>query len=218
LRCKVAGIDRCCSRAACTDVFDEKFARRMAARYRRRGLDKTACRLFEFLRGRGETVLEIGGGVGELEIELLRAGATQAVNVELSRAYEREGAKLVADSGVQGRVEWRYGDVAVERDLVNAADIVVMHRVVCCYPDMPALVGVAADKTQRALALSFPRDSWLVRVGARFVNGWCRLRRSAFRFYVHRPDAIARVAGEHGLHAADTHTGRIWQVAAFARD
>jgi SAM-dependent methyltransferase len=211
-------MDRCCSRAGCTDFFDEKFARRMAAKYRRRGLDATARRLLESLRGRGETVLEIGGGVGELEIELLREGATQAVNVELSRAYEREGEKLLAEAGVRGGIEWRYGDVAVERDLVDSADVVVMHRVVCCYPDMPALVGVAADKTRQALALSFPRDSWFVRLGARFVNGWCRVRRSAFRFYVHRPDAISAVVREHGLRSVDEHTGRIWQVAAFARD
>jgi hypothetical protein len=44
------------------------------------------------------------------------------------------------------------------------------------------------------------------------------VRRSAFRFYVHRPDAIDAVAREHGLRAAGAHTGRIWQVAAFARD
>jgi SAM-dependent methyltransferase len=190
----------------------------MAARYRRRGLDATARRVFELVRGRGETVLEIGGGVGELEIELLHAGARNAVNVELSPAYEAEGARLVAESGVAGRVEWRYGDLAVERDLAEAADLVVMHRVVCCYPDMPALVGVAADKTRRALALSFPRDAWFVRLGARFVNGWCWVRRSAFRFYVHRPDAIGAVACEQGLRPAGAHTGRIWQVAAFARD
>ena len=190
----------------------------MAGKYRRRGLDATARRIFELVGGRGESVLEIGGGVGELEIELLRAGASHAVNVELSPAYEREGARLVAESGVAGRVEWRHGDVALERDLVDAADVVVMHRVVCCYPDMPALVGVAADKAREAFALSFPRDSWFVRLGARFVNGWCRVRRSAFRFYVHRPDAIDAVAREHGLRAAGAHTGRIWQVAAFARD
>jgi SAM-dependent methyltransferase len=170
------------------------------------------------VHGRGKTVLEIGGGVGELEIELLRAGATHAVNVELSPAYEREGEKLLAEAGVPGSIEWRYGDVAAEHELAESADVVVMHRVVCCYPDMPALVGVAADKTQQALALSFPRDAWFVRLGARFVNGWCRLRRSAFRFYVHRPDAIVGVAQEHGLRPLGAHTGRIWQVAAFARD
>lgn len=215
---RLASINRCCSRAGCADIFDEKFARRVAAKYRRRGLDTTARRLFEYVRGRGETVLEIGGGVGELEIELLRAGATRAVNVELSRAYQREGEELLAESGVAGSIEWRYGDLAVDRDLVDNADVVVMHRVVCCYPDMPALVGAAADKTRRALALSFPRDAWFTRFGTRVVNGWCRLRRSAYRSYIHRPDAIVAVASEHGLRAAEAHTGRIWQVAAFARD
>lgn len=174
--------------------------------------------MFEFLRGRGDTVLEIGGGVGELELELLRAGATRATNVELSRAYEHEGAKLLADAGLSDRIEWRYGDIAVDRDLVETADVVVMHRVVCCYPDMPSLVGAAAEKTRRALGLSFPRNTWFVRIGGRFVNAWCRVRRSDFRFYVHRPEEIVRVARTHGLLLADTHTGRFWQVAAFARE
>jgi SAM-dependent methyltransferase len=199
-------------------VFDEKFARRVARRYRRRGLDATAQRLFEFLRGRGESVLEIGGGVGELELELLRAGATQATNVELSHAYEREGAKLLSDVGLSGRIQWRYGDIAVDRELVDSADVVVMHRVVCCYPEMPALVGAAAEKARRALGLSFPRNTWFVRLGARFINGWCRIRRSDFRFYVHRPEAIVDVARAHGLRTAGAHTGRFWQVAAFARE
>ncbi len=48
-------------------MFDDRFARWTAARYRKRGLDKTARRMVDLLAGpglRGATVLEIGGGIG----------------------------------------------------------------------------------------------------------------------------------------------------------
>ena len=72
-------------------MFDTRFARRRANRYRRRGLDKTSRRMVDLLAQRGvqdATVLEIGGGVGEIQIELLKRGAASATNLELSRAYD----------------------------------------------------------------------------------------------------------------------------------
>ena len=166
---------------------------------------------------RGETVLEIGGGIGEIELELLRAGAEHATNVELSGAYEPEGRALLGEAGLEGRIEWRYGDVATDRELAPRADVVVLNRVVCCYPDMPALVGAAAEKTKRSLALSFPRDRWLMHVGARAINTWSRARRSDFRFFVHRPADIVATASSSGLRLVDEHSGRLWQIAALER-
>src|SRR3712207_7104310 len=57
-----------------TTLFrSRRFARRLARRYRKRGLDKTAARMVAFLDAAGvrdATVLEIGGGVGEIHLEL----------------------------------------------------------------------------------------------------------------------------------------------------
>jgi tripartite-type tricarboxylate transporter receptor subunit TctC len=64
-------------------MFNARFARSMAARYRKRGLDKTARAMVELLAQDGvqdATVLEIGGGVGEIQLELLRRGAASATN------------------------------------------------------------------------------------------------------------------------------------------
>jgi len=166
---------------------------------------------------RGETVLEIGGGIGEIEIELLRAGAERATNVELVGVYEPQGKALLEEQGLGGRIEWRYGDVAADADLAPAADVVVLNRVVCCYPDMPALVDVAAAKTRRTLALSFPRDRRLMRIGMRAINGWCRVRRSNFRFFVHAPSEIVATARAHGLRLVHEHSGRLWQIATLER-
>jgi hypothetical protein len=53
-------------------MFDVRFAKRMAARYRKKGQDENRRRMVELLAERGvqgATVLEIGGGVGEIQLE-----------------------------------------------------------------------------------------------------------------------------------------------------
>jgi SAM-dependent methyltransferase len=141
----------CCPSRDYHRFFNQRFARRIASRYRRRGLDKSAQRMVEFLRGLGidgATVLEVGGGVGEVEIELLKAGAARAQNLELSPAYEEEARTLAGQAGVQGRIDWRIHDLAQDPGAVAPADLVVLHRVVCCYPDYERLLG--APPTMRA--------------------------------------------------------------------
>ncbi len=207
----------CCAPPGFDELFGEKTARRDARRYRRRGLDSTAGRMVAFLRERGvegRTVLEVGGGVGAIEIELLRSGAVRAVNVELSPAYDREAAELAREAGVADRIDRRHGDFAAGA-FVAPADVVLMHRVVCCYPDPDALIGAAAEHAQGYLVLSFPRESRLTRAGAAVVNLWTR--RSGFRFHVHSAAAILAAAERNGLRPAFEHRGRIWHVAALER-
>jgi magnesium-protoporphyrin O-methyltransferase len=210
----------CCAPKGYRELFGERAARRDAKRYRRKGLDDTAEEMVEFLRSRGlehATVLEIGGGVGAIGLELLKGGADRALEVELSPEYERTAAALARENGVEDRVERRLGDVVAEAETVPAADVVVMHRVVCCYPDVDALVGTAGERARRYLVLSFPRPRRLVRVGVRLVNLWFTLRRWDFRTYLHPPGAIVAAAEREGLRPAFEHTGSIWQVAALER-
>ena len=60
-------------------------------------------------------------------------------------------------------MERRLGDVVSDPELAGPADAVVMHRVVCCYPDYEALVGAASERAQRYLVMSFPRPRPLIR-------------------------------------------------------
>src|SRR5262245_42486040 len=100
----------CCDPRGCDRLFNRRFASRVARRYRVKGRDATAARMVSFLRGLGvdgATVLEIGGGVGEIQIELLKAGAARATNLELSPAYDEEARTLIREAGFEGRVERR---------------------------------------------------------------------------------------------------------------
>ncbi len=210
----------CCPPYGHDEFFGERMARRDARRFRRRGLDGDARRVVEFLRGRGvagASVLEIGGGVGAIQLELLAAGAARAANVELASAYEEDALALARERDVEVRVERRLFDFAAAPEEVEPADFVVLHKVVCCYPDHRALVGAAARHARRALVLTFPRDEWWTRAALGAVNVLQRLRRQAFRTYVHPPAAIRAVAREHGLAPAEARTGAFWLFEAFAR-
>src|SRR3982751_3391168 len=149
----------CCDPRGRDRMFGARFARSRAAAYRRRGLDKTAqviVGLLEQAGVAGATVLEIGGGAGEIQLELLGRGAASAMNLELSPGYEREAAALIAEAGVTGRVQRRLADIAADPAAVPSADIVVLHRVVCCYPDYAKLLGAAAEHARRQLVFSYP--------------------------------------------------------------
>jgi hypothetical protein len=210
----------CCNARGCDSFFGERFARRAAKRYRKRGLDKTARRIVEFLEARGiegATVLEVGGGVGELQIELLKRGATRTINLELSPAYESEAQVLLDEAGLAGHVERRIHDIAVGADSVEPADAVVLHRVVCCYPDYARLLGAAAGRARRLLVFSYPRRNAVARLLVDAQNLAFRVMRKEFRTFAHPPDAMLAVVQAHGLDTAFTYTGVVWHVAGLTR-
>jgi tRNA1(Val) A37 N6-methylase TrmN6 len=209
---------RCCSPKGYQEFFNERVAQRDLRRYRKKGLDKVAQRMVDLLKLRGiegRSVLEVGGGVGAIQLELLRAGAARAVSVELSPAYQEAARELLTGAGLEGRVEFREFDFAARAPEIEPADAVVMNKVVCCYPDYEALVRPAAQKARRHLVLSFPRKVWWVRVGVRIANLLLRLRGRAFRAYVHPPERILAVAQAQGLERVLDERGLVWQLAAF---
>ena len=210
--------------ACCGSAYDRFFgarqARRDAKRYRKHGLDRTSQRLVDELAERGvdgASVLEVGGGIGGVDLELLGRGAARAVIVELSNGYDEEAHALAAEAGAEARIERRHGDFAEDEASIEPADMVVMHRVVCCYPDPELLVGAAARHTRRLLALSFPRDRWWLRLGVRAANVWFGLR-GGIQSHVHPPAEVVGIAEAAGLSTVlDEHSTRIWRVAVFER-
>src|SRR2546427_959624 len=101
----------CCSPKGYRSIFSEKRAHDEARRYRRRGLDRTSRRIAELLKQQGivgRTLLEVGGGIGAIQIELLMAGVTPAVDIELTPTYEEGARGLLRAAGLEGR-PWRRG-------------------------------------------------------------------------------------------------------------
>jgi 2-polyprenyl-3-methyl-5-hydroxy-6-metoxy-1,4-benzoquinol methylase len=213
-------VSECCSPKGYQWIFSEKTARADAQSYRRKRLDPTSRRIVDYLKQRGvvgRTLLEVGGGVGAIQIELLKAGAARAVSVELTPTYEQVALELLHEAGFEDRVERKVMDFARSAGEFDVADIVIMNRVICCYPNMPVLAGAAADHAGEVLVLSFPRRTWWTRALLSLGNLALRVTRRQFQVFIHPPDRILAETERHGLHKALDKPGRFWQVAAAQR-
>jgi hypothetical protein len=147
----------CCPSRDYRRLFNQRFARRLANRYGKRGLDTTARKMVGFLQALGSE----GPASWDRrrrrrdQMEVLQAGVARAQNLELSPAYE-QAHKLAEQAGVGGPLDWRIHDLAQDPGAVAPADLVILQRVVCCYPDHERLLGAAADHARRALVFSHP--------------------------------------------------------------
>ena len=210
----------CCTPKGYRQIFSERGARAQAREYRRHGLDATSRRIVDLLMEKGVhglTLLEIGGGIGAVQIELLKAGLARAVSVELTPSYEASAVELLREAGLEDRVERRVMDFVAAATEVAAADIVVMNRVVCCYPDLPSLEGAAAEHAQHTLVMSFPKERWWTRVVVWMANVGMAVTRREFRIFLHPVAQIWASAESHGLERSVSRPGLFWEIAAMQR-
>ncbi|MEE8154295.1 MAG: class I SAM-dependent methyltransferase [Phycisphaerales bacterium] len=203
------------------DLFNEKCATRELRRYRKRGPIKTTRLLIDALRSQGaedSTLLDIGGGIGAIQHELIKDGATRVVSVEGSTASISAAREEATRQGYADRVQYHHADFVDVAEEIDSADIVTLDRVICCYPDMKVLVARSAEKARQLYGLVYPRHTWLVRIIGPAMNLIHRLRRIAFRVYLHRPSEIDRAVRAAGLRLRSEQHTMIWHVAVYARD
>ena len=70
--------------------FDQKLANEELQKYRNEGPIENTLALIDALKAEGisgAALLDIGGGIGAIQHELLKAGVSSCINVEVSQAY-----------------------------------------------------------------------------------------------------------------------------------
>ena len=106
--------------------------------------------------------------------------------------------------------------MALAPDLPSV-DIVTLDRVICCYPDMEALVAGSASKARRLYGAVFPRERWLMKLAFPLSGIVRRLRGSAFQTYLHPTRAIDASLRRHGLKPRSVRDTFAWRVAVYSR-
>lgn len=210
----------CCQ---CEDIatqFGAKTARRELTRFRRRGPIRSTSLLIDDLRStdlRDALLLDVGGGIGAIHHLLIGSAANEAVHVDASSDYIDAARQEATRRGHADRVRFVQGDFTRVATTLPPADIVTLDRVICCYPDMAALVSAAADKARAVLGAVYPRDAWWMRSAVKVINLVMRARRSTFRVFVHSPDAIDAVLRRHGLERRTRRRTAAWEIVTYRR-
>jgi hypothetical protein len=202
------------------DFFGRRTAKRDLRRYRRKGPHKSTQLLLEAIGpapGPGATLLDIGGGVGAIQHELLQAGFVSAVQVEASEEYLKASQSEASRLGLRDRVAYFHGDFVDMAPTIAEADVVTLDRVICCYPQMERLVERSAAKAKLLFGLVFPRERSGARLGVSLANLFFRARRSAFRVYLHPSAAVDAALRRIGFRQTFNDTTLLWQVAVYSR-
>jgi magnesium-protoporphyrin O-methyltransferase len=201
--------------------IDAGIARSDRDSYHRDGPDTTTRMLLDMIEansGPGATVLDIGGGIGVIGLELLRTRASRCVLVEASPDYLEAAHEEARAAGLLDRIEIVAGDFMRRAADIDAADIVTLDRVVCCYPDADGLVSSSAVHAKRLYGLVLPRDRWYVRWGTKLDNVRWWLRRRGYRAYAHANARIDEQVRASGLVLRSEAFTRVWRVVLYARE
>ena len=208
----------CCPHAVSAGKFFSRFARFYRWRFNKMGFEPPQKALIQGLTTLGfqdATLLEIGCGVGHLHQTLLERGAKSAIGIDLAASMLREAKIWAEQRGLKEKTRYLEGDFINLAPELSKADITLLDKVVCCYPDAKLLVGSSMAKTKHLYALVYPRNRWYTRLAVGFAAVMMRLFRSNFRPYVHDPIQIEAWIAEYGFKKQFAAQGLIWLTQIY---
>ena len=211
----------CCGFGSSADEhFNTAKVAKELSKYRRKGPGPTTRRLRDgvvFAGLQQGTVLDIGGGLGILSLELLDAGFSQATVVDASSAYLAAASGEATRRGHATSTEFVHGDFVVMASRLTRASVVALDRVVCCYPSYEPLLKQALERATTGFAMSYPRDRWFVRTGIWLENAMRRRKGNPFRTFVHPPAEMMRIIREAGFTLASRNRTPAWSADVFVK-
>ncbi|MFW2439774.1 MAG: class I SAM-dependent methyltransferase [Arenicellales bacterium] len=210
----------CCPHSNSANHFFSFFAGRYRRRFEKKGFEPSQKQLLEGLEKAGymnAKILEIGSGVGHLHQTLLEQGAKSATGIDLASKMISEAQKWADERGLADRTSYIEGDFMEIAEAAMDADITVLDKVVCCYPDADGLVHKSLDRTNRVYALTYPRNRWYVRMVMGMTAWVMKTMRSDFRSYVHDPELIERWINDAGFNKVYQNNNLVWLTQVYVK-
>lgn len=200
--------------------FDPRVADRDLRRYQRHGPDlSTRLLLSELQRWplQGLHLLDVGSGIGVIPLELSAAGLACVTLADASPAYLEAARRHLASREPCRPAQFILGDFAATAASLPDADIVTLDRVVCCYPDVEALLRGAAARARRMVAFTYHPDRWYLHAAVALENSWYRLSQNPFRAFVHSPQRMVSTLESAGFVCAARHATLQWALDLYRR-
>ena len=210
----------CCQCQGIEGLFSQQYVNKELWRYLAKGPDKTTRMLTEAIKEEGVdglTLLDIGGGVGAIQHDLLAAGIQEVISVEASTAYLTASKAETQRRGLADHVSYFHGDFVDLASNIPPADIVTLDRVICCYHDMEKLVSLSSARARKLYGLVYPCDTWWIKIGLAIQNLFFWLQRNPFRSYMHASKSVEAVLSSNGLKRHSYRRTLEWQVVVYTR-
>jgi len=210
----------CCQCQGIENMFDKKAAKRALKRYLKKGPSKTTEMLLKAIHKtevKGLDFLDIGGGIGAIQYDLIKAGASSGTSIEASPAYTDLVKDEIHKNNLAEIIDFKHGDFAAIASDVDSADIVTLDKVICCYDDMSELVRLSSKLSRKIYAVIYPRDVWWTKLALPFINFYPIIKGSPFRVFIHPTKKVEEIIIRNGLKRDYYATTLFWQVAIFTQ-
>ncbi len=201
--------------------FDIKNAQKDLKRYLKRGPRKPTKKLTEALKNlnlNNLSLLDIGGGVGPIPLELIPQGLCKVTDVDASEDYIEVAKAEVEKRAYQDKISYHLGDFLDVHTAIEAHDIVTLDKVICCYPYVEDLLKASLSKAKTYYALVYPQDNFLARTIVWGLNLTLKIRGNPFRTFIHDQNLIDRIIGEARFKEIYSGTTFLsWQIHLYKK-
>jgi magnesium-protoporphyrin O-methyltransferase len=143
--------------------------------------------------------------------------ATKATHVDASSAYLKLAKEEGRRRGHDDRVQFIHADFTEVANEIPPVDIVTLDRVVCCYPDFRRLLKASAEHSRQALVLTYPRETWYMRIAFHVLNLFQKLRRDPFRVFLHPVSEMRSLLQREGFEQVSMRRLFVWEMACYQR-
>lgn len=207
----------CCD---ANQFFDLKSAQKELKRYKKKGAKGPTRLLSESIKSQmipGESLLDIGGGIGALQWTVLENGGSHTTDVDASSAYIQTASDYAEERQWSEKANFVVGDFVDVHPEMEVHDIVTLDKVICCYPDFKVLLESGIDKTGRILALSFPVSNFISRFLAKLAALYFKWKKSSFKSYVHPSKQVHQFIEERGFKMKHKALSFPWNVYIYEK-
>lgn len=202
------------------NIFDESSAKSDIKEYHKHGPAKQTRMILEAVRSLGlknANLLDIGGGIGAIHHELVGDVATHATHVDASASYLKYATEEASRRGHGEQVQFIHADFTDVAETLPQADVVTLDRVVCCYPDFRSLLKNASEHSTKAIAMTYPREVWYVRIVLGIINFYQKLRKDPFRVFVHPIHEMDVLLNAQGFKRMAMKRLLVWEMALYQK-
>ena len=156
-------------------------------------------------------------GIGTIHHELLKDIAQEATHVDASSAYLKVATEEAKRLGHESQVKFIHADFTDVADELPQVDVVTLDRVVCCYPNFRALLKAASSKSRTAIALTYPRETWYMKMAIAVMNLFQKVMNDPFRVFVHPVSEMELLLNGEGLKRMSTRRLFLWEMSLYQR-
>ena len=210
--------NHCCG---ADQFFDPKVAQKKMRHYKRKGAGKSTKRLLEQLsiyNFENKTLLDIGGGVGAIQWHFLERGGKSTLDVDASNGYIDVAKSYAAANNFEEKAQFLNGDFVDMSEEISRCDYVTLDKVVCCYPDYQSLLGMALQKCDDTIALTFPLAGPISKLTAIVENIYFKFKKNPFRTFIHSPADIEMFILSKGFSIVSKKISFPWHVRVYKKD